>query len=182
MAEIRKWIFFIPPQTHIRTTDSERWMFAQGVTDEYLKKFGEKKYRERIAKGSKNPGTPMNYYNRKKTVQKYWDFKRGLKAMADQQGFIMPTEGAWLKFYIPMPVSWSKKKKLEKCFTLKESQPDCDNYTKSFLDSMMGEDKAISDYRASKFWYSGLGHIEVTIGELSPANGYTKIVHQDKIK
>ncbi len=182
MNEVIRYRFFIQPQTHIRTTQAENWMFANGVTDEYLIKFGKKKYEERVAKGSKNPGTPNNYINRKKTIQKYWDYKRALKLLADEQKFIMPASGAWLRFFISIPRSWGKKKKLQKCFTLHDSRPDCDNFCKGIFDSLMGEDKAISDFRASKLWYDGPGYIEITIGELSPVNGYSKYVIEDKIK
>lgn len=181
MAEIRTWRFFIPPQTHIRTTDSERWMFAEGVTEDYLKSFGMKKYLERVAKKSKNPGTPMNYYNRKKRIQKYWDYKRALKALADEQKFEMPTEGGWIKMFWQMPKSWSKRKKNEKNFTAMPQNPDVDNAIKGIFDSLMTEDKAITDFRASKFYYSGSGFIEITLGELPPAVGYSKF-EKDNIK
>lgn len=182
MAEIRTWRFFIPPQTHIRTTDSERWMFAESVTEDYLKSFGMKKYLERVAKKSKNPGTPMNYYNRKKRIQRYWDYKRKLKELADEQRFVMPFMGGWIRFFISMPVSWTKKKKMEKLFTLHRSKPDADNLCKALFDGLMLEDKEIADYRVSKLWYSGSSFIEVTWGELPSPNGYGKIIREDKIK
>lgn len=182
MSEIKRWRFFLPPQTHIRTTQAENWMFAPTVSDDYLKKFGLKKYNERVAKGSKNPGTPLNYYNRKKRIQRYWDYKRALKALADEQNFVMPQEGSWWKFFIPMPKSWSKKKRNEKCFTLMQEKPDVDNFSKAAFDSLMGEDKAISDFRATKFYYDGSGHLEITIGELPPAKGYSDFKREDKIK
>lgn len=182
MAEIKRWRFFLPPQTHIRTTDSERWLFAEGVSEKYLAEFGMKKYLQRVAKKSKNPGTPNNYLNRKKTIQRYWDYKRRLKELADEQGFVMPTTGCWLRFFISMPKSWSKKKKLEKLFTPHTSHPDIDNCVKAAMDSLMKEDKAISDYRASKLWYDGVGFIEITWGELPHANGYGKVIREDKIK
>jgi Holliday junction resolvase RusA-like endonuclease len=182
MSEIRTFRFFIPPQPHIRTTENENWMFAPGIDDAYLKKFGEKKYQQRVAKKSKNPGTPNNYFNRKNRILKYWDYKRALKILADEQKFIMPIEGAHIRFFIGMPKSWAKKKKNEKCFTLMGSKPDLDNLVKGYLDSLMVEDESICDYRASKHYYSGSGYIEVTIGELPPANGYSKYVREDKIK
>lgn len=181
MNEILTFRFFIQPQTHIRTTQAEKWMFAV-QDDEYLKSFGMKKYLERIAKGSKNPGTPLNYYNRKKRIQKYWDYKRALKILADEQDFVMPTFGSWVKFFLPMPRSWGKKKRDEKCFTLMGSKPDVDNMMKGFLDSLMLEDESICDFRVSKFYYSGTGHIEITIGELPPAKGYASFQREDKIK
>lgn len=182
MAEIKVYRLFLKPQTHIRTTAAERWMFAPTILDSYLKNFGLKKYNERVLKGSKNPGTPNNYYNRKQTIKRYWDYKRKLKELADEQKFIMPIEGAFVKFFIPMPPSWSKKKKAEKCFTLCTSAADIDNYIKGFFDSLMVQDKMIADYRAAKFYYEGTGFIEITIGELPPAIGYSKIIREDKIK
>lgn len=182
MSKVRVYRLFICPQTHIRTTDSERWMFSEGITDEYLLEFGKKKYDERVLKGSKNPGTPNNYYNRKKLVQKYWDYKRDVKRLAMLQLMVLPTNNIWVKFYLPMPESWSQKKKKKMCFELHESRPDADNLFKALTDGLMGEDKTIADFRASKFWYDGEGHIEISVNELSPPVGYTKIIREDKIK
>lgn len=181
--EVRKWRFHVTPVPHIRITSNEKWMFAKNVSDEYLKSFGSRKYLERVAKGSKNPGTPNNYYNRKQTIKRYWDFKLAIKAIADLEKFEMPTENVWTKFFLPMPKSWGKKKRKQLCFTLVEGAGDTDNYYKALTDSLLSEDKKISDFRASKFYYDGAkGFIEITVGELPPANGYTKYVREDKIK
>lgn len=157
-------------------------MFAKGVSDDYLKKFGQKKYLERVAGGAKNVGTPNNYYNRKQTIKRYWDFKIAFKVLADLQKFEIPEENCWAKFYISMPESWSKKKKKEKQFTIHKSMPDEDNLWKSVKDSMLVKDEKIGDARVSKFWYDGKSFIEITLGELPIANGYTKYVREDKIK
>lgn len=183
MTKISRWRFYITPQTHLRVTSNEGWMLAREMTDKYLLEYGRKKYIQRIAKGVKNPGSPNAYYNRKKTILRYWEYKRIFKRLADLEVFDMPQSGAWLKFFFPMPVSWSKKKRKEKNFTLHTSRPDVDNCTKAAFDSLMLEDSGIWDYRASKFWYDGKkGFIEITVGELPPANGYTKYVREDKIK
>lgn len=182
MALIRQWRFFIPPQTHIRTTRSEDWMFSPMVTDQYLLDFGLKKYNERVEKGSKNPGTPNNYYNRKKVIERYWNYKKRLKEISIEEKFVMPFTGAWIKFYIGMPESWNKKKRIEKLFTPHTSNPDIDNLVKAFFDSVLKEDKIISDYRASKVWYDGAGLVEITLGELPRWEGFTKIIREDKIK
>lgn len=157
-------------------------MFAPDVTEEYLISFGKKKYDERVAKKRKNPGTPNNYLNRKRTIEKYWDYKRKLRELADEQRFIMPPTGCWLRFFISMPKSWTKKKKLEKLFTPHTSHPDVDNCAKAVMDSLMKEDKMIADYRVTKLWYDGTGFIEITWGELPHASGYGKIIREDKIK
>lgn len=181
MSLIKTWRLFICPLPHIRTTENENWMFAPGIDETYLREFGKKKYQQRIAEKSKNPGTPNNYINRKNRILKYWDYKRALKILAEEQKFVMPESEGWVKFYLPMPPSWSKKKKREMCFTLHKKKADKDNLEKGFLDSL-GEDKGIADSRSSKFWYDGTGHIEITVGELPPAIGYTKYVIEDKIK
>lgn len=180
--EIKVWRLFICPQTHIRINKKERWMFGEGVTDEYLIEFGTKVYKQKIEEEVKNPGTPQKYLNRKNVIKRYFDYKRALKAEALRQGFEMPKKDAWVKFYMPMPPSWSQKKKNRMCFELHESKPDVDNLIKALKDSLVAKDSTISDYRSSKFWYSGTGHIEITMGELPPVNGYTKIIREDKIK
>lgn len=181
--EVKRWRFFITPVPHIRITSNEKWMFATGVTDDYLKSFGKKKYLERVGKGSKHPGNPNSYFNRKQTIKRYWDFKKAIKLLADLEKFEMPKQGSWIKFYLPMPKSWSIKKRKENLFKVIDGAADTDNYYKALTDSLMVEDKSISDFRATKFWYdSANGFIEITLGELPPANGYVKIVRQDKIK
>lgn len=182
MSEIQKWILYICPQTHVRTVKGDRWLFGEGVTDDYLINFGTKKYNEKVLAGKKNPGSANSYYNRKYAIKKYFDYKRALKEQAERQNFIMPKKNGWVRFYLPMPPSWSDKKKSRMCFELHESKPDADNLIKSLKDSLLSKDQTIADYRGSKFWYSGVGHIEITIGELPPAKGYTSFQREDKIK
>lgn len=180
--EVKKWRLYIPPQTHIRTTENEKWMLSPQVTDEYLKEFGRKKYEERVANGSKNPGTPNNYYNRKKLIQKYFDYKRALKKLAELERVELSGKQIWAKFYFQMPDSWSKKKKNKMCFELHESRPDADNCYKALMDGILKEDKIISDFRATKFWTDTKGFIEITVGEMDEPKGYHRIIHADKIK
>jgi Holliday junction resolvase RusA-like endonuclease len=180
---IKAWRLHITPHTNIRTTKNERWMFSEKVSDEYLLSFGKRKFDERVARGSKNPGSPNNYYNRKYYILKYFDYKRALKLEAERNNFVLPEQESWVKFYIPMPPSWSKKKRNQMSFTLKKSKPDTKNYITAMEDALLKEDAKIADYRLSKFWYDGsTGFIEITIGELPPANGYSKYVREDKIK
>lgn len=183
MEEQKIYRLFIAPQTHIRSTQAENWMFAQGVTDEYLLKFGKKKFDERVAKGSKNPGSANNYYNRKKYLQKYWDYKVKLKALFLDCGLkTYPTNNVWFKFFIPMPKSWSQKKRNAHCFEKHESKPDAGNLHKAIEDACCIEDKKNWDYRASKFWYDGEGHIEIIVGALPEPKGYAAYTREDKIK
>lgn len=174
---------FITPQTHVRTVKEERWMLSEQITDEYLLEVGKKKYDKRVAEEKKSPGSPRDYLNRKNQILRYFNFKRSLKAEAEKQRFLFPEEGAWIKFYLPMPKSWSKKRRNEKCFTQHKSQPDTDNLIKAISDSLFSNDSRLSDYRATKFWYdSKEGFIEIETGSLPVAKGYTKFEREEKLK
>lgn len=182
-AEVKTYRLFIKPQTHIRTVKGERWLTAEKVTDKYLMDFGMKKYNQRVAEKRKHLGSPLDYLNRKRWILKYFDYKKKLFAEARKAGLIIfPLQNVWIKFYLPMPVSWSKKKRNAHCFELHSVRPDIDNFSKGVFDSLLKEDNFISDFRASKFWYDGPGHIEIEIGSLPPAIGYKKIIREEKIK
>jgi Holliday junction resolvase RusA-like endonuclease len=65
-----------------------------------------------------------------------------------------------LKFYLPMPKSYSKKKKLELMGTYHDQKPDIDNLAKGFMDAFKTEDKHVAVLHAEKYW-SEIGYIEV---------------------
>src|SRR3990167_10353432 len=44
-------------------------------------------------------------------VGRWIEFKKELAEQARRQGFVMPPSGATIRLKIPMPVSWSEKKK-----------------------------------------------------------------------
>lgn len=181
MSKIKTYRLHISPQTHVRTTKEERWMMSESITDEYLVSFGTKKYNEAIATSKETSRSPNDYLNRKNTIKRYFDYKRALKAEAIKQGFIIPEENVWFRFFIPMPKSWSNKKKNQKRFEQHKSRPDIDNISKGIFDSLLIQDMALSDYRASKFWADN-GFIEIEVGGLAPAKGYHKYEQEDKIK
>lgn len=181
MSEVKTYRLFITPQTHVRVTKNELWIPAN--SDEYLLSVGQKLYKEKLAENKNTKYNPKNFLYRKREILKYYDYKRALKAEADKQGFIIPEENVWFKFYFPMARSWSQKKRDSLCFTQHKNTPDIDNISKGIFDSLLKSDKALSDYRASKFWYDGKeGYIEIEVGGLQPAVGYKKIVREDKIK
>jgi Holliday junction resolvase RusA-like endonuclease len=96
-------------------------------------------------------------------LEKYNKYKDALKIEASRVNFEMPLHGIWIKFYMPMPKSWSSKKRMRMNFEPKKSMPDLDNLLKAFKDSLFKQDNAVWDYRASKFWYDGeKGYIEVS--------------------
>ena len=121
--------FDITPQTSVRATQGDRILF----------KIGKAKLRPQGLK-------------RLLRLERYNNYKEDVSAIAKQKRFDFPYQGAHIKFYIPCPKSWSKKKKLQYHGSLHTSRPDVDNLTKAIFDSLFSEDKNIADVRISKFW------------------------------
>ena len=74
----------------------------------------------------------------------------------------LPSHGATVTFYMPMPKSWSKKKKALHNGTPHKQRPDLDNYIKAWCDSVFEEDSVVWRFKASKLWTDGIGHIKLS--------------------
>jgi Holliday junction resolvase RusA-like endonuclease len=70
-------------------------------------------------------------------------------------------ENYLLVFYLPMPKSWSKKKKVQLYLTPHQQKPDKDNLEKAFLDGLFSkhhnldgnyDDSHVWDGRTIKLW------------------------------
>ncbi|MBJ9131176.1 RusA family crossover junction endodeoxyribonuclease [Citrobacter freundii] len=68
------------------------------------------------------------------------------------QGIELSESGSHVTFILPMPASWSKKKRAEFNGKLHQQKPDVDNLTKSLLDALFEDDAHIWDARVSKLW------------------------------
>ena len=55
-------------------------------------------------------------------------------------------------FVVPMPESWSKKRKIETNGKPHQQRPDVDNFLKAIFDAVFEEDSHIWDCRATKVW------------------------------
>lgn len=142
MAEKKIVRMFITPQTHVRSTKGDAVCFR--IPEEVSK--------------VKYP----SLYKRKMLLERYNKYKQDLREEAARVGFEMPCSGIHIKFYMPMPQSWSKKKKAKMNFEGKQSMPDLSNLIKAFEDSLLKQDNMIWDYRVSKYWYDSLkGFIEI---------------------
>lgn len=64
----------------------------------------------------------------------------------------LPESGSHVTFILPMPASWSKKKRAELNGRPHQQKPDVDNLTKSLLDALFEDDAHIWDVRVSKSW------------------------------
>lgn len=64
----------------------------------------------------------------------------------------VPECGAHITYVLPMPKSWSKKKRAAMDGQPHKQKPDLDNLTKSLLDALFEDDSHIWDSRTSKVW------------------------------
>lgn len=140
--------FEISPQTAIRCTQGDRIFFRIPRTD--LRPAGLKRLLR---------------------LERYNQYKQDLLALSKQKGFTFPYQGAHIKFFVPVPRSWSKKKKAAYHLKLHMGRPDVDNMLKGVFDSLFSEDKYIADVRVTKFWVDfEAGWIDVEVSEPDFAN------------
>ena len=64
-------------------------------------------------------------------------------------------------FFIPMPKSWSKKKRSEMAGTPHKQRPDLDNYIKGLLAALLEEDCKVWRVSARKIWVDTEGCITI---------------------
>lgn len=94
--------------------------------------------------------TQRDRWKKRNCVLKYHAFKDELRLKL--RGFDLPAYGYHLLFVIPMPKSWSQKKRRENNLQPHMPRPDRDNLEKAFLDAILEEDSGIWDGRITKVW------------------------------
>ena len=96
--------------------------------------------------------TQSDKWKKRPATDKYWKFKDDLKMLC----FLCrwkPKDDLDVKFVIPMPISWSKKKRLKMDGQPHKQRPDLDNLIKAFKDALLIEDSHIHTYQnMQKVW------------------------------
>jgi Holliday junction resolvase RusA-like endonuclease len=99
--------------------------------------------------------TRADTWKKRPIVLKYWGYKDDINNWGIQNNFKLKNE-IYVKFYIPMPKSWSKKKKESLCRKPHQQRPDVDNLLKGLMDAFLAEDSHVHTTYAQKFWdYEG---------------------------
>ena len=101
--------------------------------------------------------TRRDKWSERPCVVRYYQFKDELNLLWGNREIFQPCH---LIFHLPMPDSWSKKKKAEMLGRPHQQKPDIDNLIKAFFDCLLVEDSHIYDVRGTKYW-SDAGSIEV---------------------
>ncbi len=91
--------------------------------------------------------TQRDKWKQRDCVLRYYAFKDAVRL----HNVSLPNEYR-VTFYMPMPKSWSNKKKLELSGKPHTQKPDKDNLEKALLDSIYGEDSHIWSGWARKIW------------------------------
>lgn len=92
--------------------------------------------------------TQRDQWKRRPAVLRYFAFRDRVREL----GVTLPEAGAHITFVIPMPPSWSAKKRAAHDGQPHRQKPDLDNCVKALADSVFDEDCQIHDYRVTKRW------------------------------
>lgn len=106
--------------------------------------------------------TQRDKWAKRPAVLRYREFCDQVRAA----GIQLPESGAHITFHIPMPASWSGKKRAEMFGKPHRQKPDVDNLGKALMDACLDDDSGVWDVRTTKRW-AVKGAIQVTIGGLS---------------
>ena len=132
--------FNISPQTHVRATQGDKIFFQ--IPEDQLRPEGLK---------------------RKRRLVQYNEYKVDLREIAKYLNYSVARAGSHIVFFIPVPKSWTKKKKALMHLQPHLPKPDADNLIKAFKDALVPQDSTIWDYRVTKRWInSDEGCIEIS--------------------
>lgn len=107
--------------------------------------------------------TRSDKWKQRKCVMEYRAFKDEVRL----HGVQLPESGWHVTFVLPMPKSWSQKKRDAMNGQPHQQKPDKDNLEKALLDALFTDDCRIWDGRVTKVWGEA-GQIRVnnnTVGQ-----------------
>lgn len=110
--------------------------------------------------------TQRDKWAKRPAVVRYYAFCDELREFWTKYSNTQVPPNVYIVFTIPMPASWSEKKKLEMEGQPHQQRPDIDNYIKAFLDALCEDDSYVYMLRAEKYW-GRMGSI--AIGDLPPS-------------
>lgn len=105
--------------------------------------------------------TRGDQWKKRPATARYWAFKDEVRI----RGVVLPEDGANVLFIMPMPASWSKKKKAEMDGMMHKQKPDLDNLMKALGDAVYDDDSRISSLSGLGKVWGKEGAIVITIGE-----------------
>ena len=100
--------------------------------------------------------TKSDVWKKRPAVMRYRQFADDLMLACQYDEFV-PSQDLTIEFHMPMPKSWSNKKKMEMLGCFHESKPDLDNLIKSCVDALFSkdpdrDDACVHSITAKKVW------------------------------
>lgn len=102
-------------------------------------------------------------WKQRPAVMAYRAFADDLRAQAEAQGFVLPDCGWSVTFHLPMPPSWSAKKRAAMFGQPHQSKPDLDNLLKALKDSLRADDSPIWEITGLRKYWSDVGRIIIRV-------------------
>lgn len=84
-------------------------------------------------------------WRKRKVILDYWEYKDKLKLLAAQNNIVIG-DVLGVAFVMPMPASWSEKKRKEMDGKPHQNKPDLDNNIKAVSDILLEEDCRVWKY------------------------------------
>lgn len=125
--------------------------------------------------------TRRDKWANRECVVRYHQYKDDLKFQANEQEFVLGN-AVELVFLVPMPKSWSDKKKNLNVGKSCASKPDIDNMIKAFFDSLTTDDSQIWYIKAAKFWNDeGMIIVMENLNETAEVGDIKLAIAKDKV-
>ena len=115
-----------------------------------------------IAPVSKPRMTRADRWKKRQSVLKFFAFRDAIRQSSAWKTLeLLDMDSFKIVFHVPMPKSWSKKKKTQYDGKPHQQTPDLDNFLKAWKDSVYEEDAIVWNVEATKLWTSDPGYIMV---------------------
>jgi len=102
-----------------------------------------------------NPNHENPRQRQRDAVRRYFNFKNKVTSECKKHKYELG-ETLDIVFFLPMPASWSAKKRKAMQFEPHKVRPDIDNMLKGFMDAMKEQDADVYKVSAEKVWdYKG---------------------------
>lgn len=109
--------------------------------------------------------TQRDQWAKRPAVVRYRAYCDALRGYAGREGFELPDAGAHITFVIPMPPSWSKRKRAAMDGAPHQQKPDVDNLLKGLFDALRPDDAAIWQVAGMEKRWGTVGRVVIRITE-----------------
>jgi Holliday junction resolvase RusA-like endonuclease len=179
VTQAMSMLFYVPEDCPFacglpRKSQKQPKVLVETMADEFpdlWRVLGGDEWQNRRKKKEMRYGCPhsLTYenYMMKKRLERFNEYKKRLKELADEKQLVIPDAGFSIYYYLPIPKRWTKKKKLAMNGQLHKQLLDIDNITKGIFDVLRPQDKGIAQISGvGKFWVNQeQGFIEILLNQ-----------------